>query len=161
MKKRGELLESETLKIVIAVICIGILIYLLVSLYFALSGEEEKKQAQAIISGEHGIAAEINRISAGGTETAQGFLVPNPSGWYIFSFAGEEKKPNLCIQQNCICICRNILINLFDRQIKACDDKGACTAVSILKKFERIEIGKAGTYISIKKVNGEIEIAKK
>ncbi len=160
MNRKGFLLGEETLKIVVAVICIVFLIYLLVSIYFSMSGAENIKFAQAIVNGEHGIAEEINRINLGGEYASQGFLVPNPSGWYIFSFAGE-KKPNLCTGQNCLCVCGNELVNIFDRQIKQCDAKGACFIVPNLKEFEKIKIEKAGTTIFIQKVNEYIEIRKK
>jgi hypothetical protein len=162
--KRGNLLTEEVLKIIIAVICIGFLIFLLVSLYFSVTGEQKKKEAEAIMTSDNGLAKEIVRVNQGGMANEQGFLIPNPSGWYIFSFVGEDLKPNLCIGENCVCICENVVINIFNwqkRQINKCDDKGSCTIVSNLKKFDKIKIESKGTYLSISKINNEIEITKK
>jgi hypothetical protein len=162
--KRGNLLPEEVLKIIIAVICIGFLIFLLVSLYFSVTGEQKKKEAEAIMTSDNGLAKEIVRVNQGGMANEQGFLIPNPSGWYIFSFVGEDLKPNLCIGENCVCICENVVINIFNwqkRQINKCDDKGSCTIVSNLKKFDKIKIESKGTYLSISKINNEIEITKK
>ncbi len=163
--KKGNLLPEEVLKIIIAVIAIGFLIFLLVSLYFSVTGEQKKKEAEASITdSQGGIAPEINRINAGGEPLAQGKLVPNPSGWYILSFVGEDIKPNSCTGGNCVCICENVALNIFNwqkRQANKCDDKGTCTVVSNLKKFDKIKIESKGIYLSIRKVNNEIEISRK
>jgi hypothetical protein len=156
--KRGFLLGEETLKIIIAVVCIIFLVILVTSLYFSFTGSQEAKYAEA---SKDLISKEITRINNGGEYNSAGLLVPNPAGWYVMSFFGNDKKPNLCAGQNCFCLCRNILINVFDRQIKECDSKGTCSVVSTLKSFEKIKIENAGTFITIQKINNEIQIAKK
>jgi hypothetical protein len=158
MNKRGFLLGEETLKIIVAVVCIIFLVILVTSLYFSLTGAQDAKYAEA---SKGLIFQEITRVNNGGIPTANGTLIPNPAGWYVFSFVGGDKKPNLCAEQNCICLCRNILINIFDRQIKECDSKGTCSVVPTLISFEKIKIENSGTFISIQKINNEIQIAKK
>ncbi len=162
MNKKGNLLPEEVLKIIIAVICIGFLIFLLVSLYFSVTGGEKKKEAEASMKSENGLAKEIERINLGGETKEQGHPVLNPAGWYIFSFTGEDLKPNLCAGNNCICICENVAVNFFNpqkRQVEKCDDKGSCTSVSNLKSFEKIKIESKGkTYLLIRKINNEIEV---
>jgi len=160
--KKANLLPEEVLKIVIAVICIGFLIFLLVSLYLSLTGNQDKKFAVA--SMQNLTSKEITRINNGGEFNSQGILVPNPSGWYIFSFVGEELKPNLCTGINCVCICEIVTFNIFDwqkRQANKCDDKGSCFVVNNLQKFDKIKIEKSGVAILIRKVNNEIEITRK
>lgn len=44
--KKGFLLANETLKIIIAVICIGFLIYFLAMLYLSKSGTQDKMDAE-------------------------------------------------------------------------------------------------------------------
>ncbi|MCX6747042.1 MAG: hypothetical protein NTU63_02810 [Candidatus Pacearchaeota archaeon] len=161
MNKKGFLLGEETLKIVVAVICIIFLIFLLVSVYYAVTGGQKSKEAASILNGANGLTKEIERINLGGTPKPDGFFVPNPVSWYVFSFIGEDKKPNLCTGKDCLCICKNIIINIFDRQIKDCDDKGACAIVQNLKGFNKIGIDRKGIWLSIEKINGEIEIKKK
>ncbi len=156
--KKGFLLSSETLKIIVAVICIVFLVYLLVALYYSFTGEEKIKQAESSLKDI--VMKEINRIADGGEYNEQGIHVPNPSDWFIFSFVGDKKKPNLCTGQNCICICEEVFPDWFDWQIKRCDEKGSCNVLPTLKEFEKIKIEKNGIDISIKNVDGSIEIKK-
>lgn len=158
MDKRGFLLGEETLKIVIAVICVVFLIYLLVAVYFNVTGQEKLKQAESSMTTL--IKTEIIRLNTEGNYSGQGRLVPNPSGWFIFSFVGEEKKPNSCAGQNCICICEEAFPDLFDWQLKRCDEKGTCYNAENLKKSEKIKIEKNGVDVLIQKINGQIEIKK-
>jgi hypothetical protein len=157
--KKGFLLGEETLKVVIAVICIAFLVYLLVAVYFSVTGNQKMKEAGASINNL--ISTEIERINNGGTSNTEGILIPNPSDWYIFSFVGDDKKPNSCIEQNCLCICEESFPDMFDWQLKRCDDKGICINVANLEKFERIKIDKAGVQLSIQKVNDKLEIKQK
>lgn len=160
MNKKAFLLGEETIKIIVAVICIVFLIAILASIYFSATGSKSAKEAQSVINGDNGLAKEITRVNSGGEPNEQGFLIPNPSGWNLLSFIGD-KKPNLCAGSNCICICQNVLADIFDAQIKECDKKGVCIAVSNLKSFEKIKIEKTGTYILIKKINGILEVSRK
>jgi len=134
---KGFLLVSETLKIIIAVICIGFLIYFLVHLYF--TNQEPKNLEFAKDSLTHlveGINAKSPEIE-----------IYNPKGWVIVSWPSEfitgkflwkktnEGIPKSCSNlgwNNCICICP---INNPDK----CDEKGTCmesefTADDVLKK---------------------------
>jgi len=99
LNKRGFLLGEETVKIIIAVICLVVLFYFLVSLYLA---NKDKDLELAKASLEH-LVADIN---SGKTETE----IYNPSGWGIASFSTkDEKKPIVCLNKNwnnCLCICK-------------------------------------------------------
>ncbi len=159
MNKRGFLLGEETLKVVIAVICIAFLVYLLVAVYFSLTGEQKIKEAESTINNL--VAPEIERVNRDGEPNSQGILLPNPAEWFIFSYIGDEPKPNSCIEQNCLCICERVVLDFFNWQIKKCDDKGICINVNNLAKFEMIKIEKAGVQISIEKINEQIQIQKK
>jgi hypothetical protein len=160
--KKGDLLPEETLKIVIAVICIGFLVFLLVSLYFSATGQDNKKKAEESMIL---ISREITRVNSGESFNEQGIFVPNPNDWFILSFIGEETKPNMCAGNNCLCICENVAINPFNwrdkAQLKRCDDKGVCFFVSNLKKFDKLKIEKSGIALIIRKVNSEIQITRK
>lgn len=159
-KGEGELLPEETLKIIIAVICITGLIILIAVIYFAVTGNQNTKYAQASVSR---IANETKRINSGEINNATS-SVPNPKGWYVFSFVGQDIKPNRCAGANCLCICEKLSIpwiNADSRQVKRCDDKGACIVIVNLKKSDPIGIKGGGIFVSIKKINGLIEIIKK
>jgi hypothetical protein len=158
MNKKAFLLGEETVKIVIAVICIVFLIALLVSIYFSATGNQQKVEAEKVM--ENVLVPEINKVNMGGETNADGILIPNPAGWYAFSFADGDKKPNTCSGQNCICLCKDIWFKIFDRQIKECSNKGVCEIVSNLKNFDKIKIGKAGTFVFVQKINNFIYISK-
>jgi len=151
---KGFLLGEETLKIILAVISIGFLIFLLTALYYSLTGSEKIKQADASLNNL--VLNEINLVDSG-QYTEKQVHVPNPLDWIILSFIGEDKKPNSCLGENCLCICEEA-IDLFDWQIKRCDEKGACTLIPNLKKFDKIKIEQNGIDILIKKAGEEIEI---
>ncbi len=131
--KKGFLLAEETLKIVIAVICIGFLAYFLTSLYFSNLDEKKQNQAEATLE-----QIEI-KIGEGGGELKG----VTPTGWSIFNFS-EKSKPNQCAGKKCICICDEISTNYAgvfgNRQLKECQKDGRCLVVENLLGFEIIEI---------------------
>lgn len=156
-KKGVENTLNKLLGILLAVICVGFLILFIVRGYSSYTIPQEKKEAEASISNL--ISSEISRINAGGFENSSGILIPNPDGWYILGFT-EDKKPNLCAGQNCLCLCKNIVLNFNNRQEKECDKNGVCEIVPNLKSFEKIKIEKSGTFIFIKKNADLIEVRK-
>lgn len=115
--KKGFLLGEETLKIILAVVAIGFLIYFLGSLYFNnnvknLEKEEAKASLEFLMKEMRGKAEKIE--------------VYNPENWHILSWNEEENakkigkflgedirikrenigKPEECKEwSNCICIC--------------------------------------------------------
>jgi len=126
--KKGFLLAEETLKIVIAVICIGFLVYFLVSLYFANKSSKDLEQAEASLN------YLMEEIDAGRTEIE----IYNPKGWvigvwphdttkglwYTVFIISETKEglPKYCENigwESCICIC-----NKNDKD--TCDKLGFC-----------------------------------
>jgi len=152
--KKAMLLTEEVLKIIVAVIGLVLLSYFLVS--FFSSDAKEKKQREAIetINEISQIISSIG-ISGGNVSTLQ------PQRWTLFSFTEEEKKPNQCSGQNCICICSKVVADLFDNQIKKCAKNGACLIISNLQEFEDIKIGvyaKDTTDINIQELGGKIQI---
>lgn len=119
MNKRGFLLGEETLKIIIALICIVFLIYLLSALYFNYRDNKDLEMAKASL--EH----LIKEINAGSTEVE----IYNPDGWYVSSWAGDD-KPDSCSTlgwDNCICICEDLVRYKVNIDIATeCDKKGTC-----------------------------------
>ena len=152
------MLGEETLKILVALICIIFLIYFLTSIYFAKLNETKRIEATNVIERIYEIARDLQTSESN-------YTIPNPSGWYLFSFT-ETKKPNACATENCMCVCSKImnipLLDNSERQIKECDKKGACQIVSNLNKFEAVKIGPSSdlTTIIINKQNG-VSITKK
>ncbi|MBI2044057.1 hypothetical protein HYT24_01710 [Candidatus Pacearchaeota archaeon] len=109
--KRGFLLAEETLKIIIAVISIGFLIYFLAALYYNNKNSKDLELAEASL--EHlteSINSNLNEVE-----------IYNPGGWIILSwpYKNENKIPNSCLNlgwQSCICIAENV--NIFQRAAK-------------------------------------------
>jgi hypothetical protein len=139
------LLASETLKIIVAVISIGFLIYLLAAIYFNSGDTKKLEQADGTMSR---IKLIIDRLDEDGFD-GEAVTEINPSGWKIFAFVEAEVKPNSCSGQNCLCICEDTLIDSWDRQIQRCDDLGACLIVPNLMEMPDIEIGKADDATSL------------
>lgn len=145
--KKAFLLASETLKIVIAVICIGFLIYFLTALYFNNAHERKLNSAKLILTdSDENIELVVEKVLnlQGSLQEgkAEEFEFVNPVGWGIFSFVvgTSEELPNSCAGTSCLCICRDRLIESWGMQAKECSDKGACLIVSELEFFEKIKI---------------------
>ncbi len=97
--KKGFLLGEETLKIILALVAIGFLIYFLVSLYLANSKSKDLELAEASL--EH-LIEEINSKNSE-------IEIYNPEGWWIISWPYEGIIPNSCSNvgwENCVCIYR-------------------------------------------------------
>ena len=154
--KKAMLLTEEVLKMISAVIGLVLLSYFLISFFY--SDTKVKKQKEAISSLDE-VSQIISTIGiSGGNITAL-----QPQGWTLFNFIGEDKKPNSCSGQNCVCICNKVLADVFDRQIKKCAKDGACLVVHNLEKFDNIKIEhykKETTNINIQELNGKIQITK-
>jgi len=152
--KRGFLLAEETLKILVAVICLIFLSYILIALYNSNTSAKKLDEAKNVLSRVETIILSLNE----GTIESQD--IPYPKGWHLYSFIGEE-KPNSCLNSNCLCICDNVLIEAIKSQAKKCDEKGACLVVPNLVTADMdLEIIGAEELlrIGIKKQNEEILI---
>jgi hypothetical protein len=168
-KKGSTLLNEESIGLILSGIGIVFLLALATAGVFWFLNNQEKAKATSSLKGNHpgeGLINEIYRINDGGKPDSQGFLIPNPSDWFILGFNGKT-KPNSCEETDCICICKPPPKYLFTQidvgtQIRQCDTGGVCGIVfSKVKSFEPIKIEKAGIYLSIKKTGNSIEISKK
>lgn len=141
MTKQGFLLGETTVKLIIAVICLGFLVYFLFSLYT--SGEDDKtRQAHAILSdsASGSLKTIFERVRRGeGNEggIAEEKALPQPSGWHLMAFIDGEVKPNACAGERCVCICDEVFFDSIvflseNRQAKECNSDGACLIVSDL-----------------------------
>lgn len=139
--KRGILLASEMVKIVISVIAIAFLVYFLSMLYFSKVAEQKQVEAESVmISSEDSIKNIIKIIKENPEVTEKGRALGVPKGWYLFSFTdNEDGRPNSCAGKNCLCICDNVL-DYFDRQLKYCDDTGVCLIVENLSPDLDLEL---------------------
>jgi len=158
--KKAEILAPETLKIIISLICIVILVYLLVSIYYASINKQKLLQAKSTMEKINEI---VNKIKIDSSYVGN-ITEITPADWMIFSYSGNAKKPNQCMGQNCLCICDEVWVdNLYiikDRQINKCSKSGVCEVFKTLKDFGKIKIKEASnpTSIKISEVNKLIEV---
>ncbi len=152
------MLAEETLKIVVAVICIGFLVLFLISLYFSKINEEKIKHAKSVLDeSDESVKNVISSLNEGGSKRVNVF---NPDGWYLMGFTGESEKPNACAGKNCLCICDKIFgVNFWSSQAEKCGKDGACIVVEDLRDFEPIKIKKELTFIMIEKKGGKILVS--
>lgn len=157
--KRGFLLAEETLKIVIALICIVFLAYFLIALYFGGINEVDFQQAKkTLIDSSESVKKTVDGLDEGQMKT---MFLANPIGWRFLSFT-KNPRPKSCAG-NCLCICRktNEVTDYFTKQSAKCDEKqsGICfTQQNLEQRDFNIEMKKDLTKISIKKINGKISI---
>lgn len=128
--KKGFLLAEETLKIVIAVICIGFLVYFLVSLWMTNQDSKDLELAKASLQY---LVEEINSQDTGIREVE----IYNPEtsmlthwGLFIWPYEGDLIKPKTCENlgwEKCICIC-GITLGALNKQAISdrCDELGRC-----------------------------------
>jgi len=93
-RSKKAILLPETLKIIIAVICIVLLIYLAVSLYGIFIGKSEIERARATLDA---IVGKLNSIEKDGD--MQQYLVTAPVNWRIISFFEDKNKICICPQE--------------------------------------------------------------
>jgi len=154
--KKGFLLAEETVKIIVAVICILFLIFILLSIYNSSTSGAKLQQAKDVLSRTQNI---ISALKEGESQNQD---IPNPSGWYMYSFV-ETDKPNSCLNEKCLCICDHSVLKLLTPLAKRCDKDGTCIVVSNLAAA-KIELKITGAdpllFINVKKQNSKIFIEK-
>ena len=149
--KRGMLLASEVIKIVLSVMGLAILVFLLFAIYGANSKTKDLAKAKHIMEQ---ISEKLDQIVIDVSYVGEIYQI-TPVGWSIFSFVQGEIMPNPCFGQNCICICdrkiEGYIIYGEDRQEKECSEEGVCLVVENLNKFSEILITKnSGKFVSLK-----------
>ncbi len=138
MNKKGFLLAETTLKVVIAVIGIGFLIFLLVSIYMSNQNSKDLELAKASL--EHlveEVNAEITEVEIYNPRTGS---MPLRTFWYLFTWptGGDSISPLSCSNLNwehCVCICGVGSFKGWSKQGMAdiCDEKGICLKFTDLK----------------------------
>lgn len=160
MNRKGMLLASETLKMILSVISIVFLAFLLSSLYFNSVNSKNLVEAESTIERIRDVSARI-LVEDFLSEQISGV---GPSGWTFFSYVASEVKPNSCVGENCLCICDSVWQygGIFgDRQLSECDEDGICLVIGQLADFDNFEIKKVsegGTNIELRNELGNLEV---
>jgi len=120
MKNKKAILMPETLKIIIAVMCLLLLAYLSVSLYGVFAGKNEIEQAQATLDE---IISHLEGLEEKDTTEV---MIENPREWRIINF---EKK---------LCICKLIDTEKRSEQQEGCLEEGVCYESEISFEIDNI-----------------------
>ena len=123
--KKAFLLGENTVKIIIAVLCILILIGLLVVLYGIFKGKSQLDQAESHLNNIIQMAERADEAKF------QPYVMVNPLGWHLFTFPGENK----------VCFCpvktewvwKEIDLNYWR---ETCENEGVCKETKIPITFD-------------------------
>lgn len=140
--KRGMLLASEVLKMVLSVIAIGFLVYLLYSLYYNKVEGEKHDKAVVIMEKFKESAVYLRSNDSIDSVVLNDFIV---SGWGVFPYIDVIERPNSCSGENCFCFCDKVLF----RQLSKCDDNAICFVSGDLMNFEGFDLGSSEDPVSI------------
>ena len=151
--EKGDIVLSELVKIVLAVICIALLIILadkLYGLFFTKTAAQQAKESLKVFSDE------LNKVTSGQESQGQVFI-ESPAGWEVDvwpnSYSGSTLtlKPDTCKAQYCLCICepsissqnnimyvmvngvKNVVLgkNAIQDDVKNCELSGSCQDISM------------------------------
>jgi len=135
--KKGFFLAEETMKILLAVICLGFLIFILGKMYYSYTVNKEVQQAKDTLAY---VEKEINSMKDG--EKRQ-IVIYNPAPgeiintlgnrdyWVLIGFNNAE-KPAFCLEKgwgNCLCICKNSW-GLINTLVDKCNKDKVCVSFS-------------------------------
>lgn len=131
-KTKKAILLPEGLKIIIAVLCIILLVYLAASLYNIFIKKTALEQAKETLEQ---IVAEINGLEEGEEDS---YLLTVPKDWFIGFYNQGGDMPKQCKGKNCLCICSGwkpgyyqavsdtMTDSLIKERIGKCDKEGVC-----------------------------------
>jgi hypothetical protein len=132
--KKADILWEEVLKVVIAVICIGLLFILawkLYGLFFTKSATEQAKQSIKTLYDE------LDKVQKGQVAEANVFI-ESPKDWEIIAWPNKllDSKPSFCKADYCICLCEAPSVipdynfnKPIDRSLNLCISSGSCRDV--------------------------------
>ena len=129
--KKAFLLGAYTLKIIIAVLCILLLVYVLFTLYSDSRNTKDLRMAKAVLEdlSEKMMMAKQN--------SPQDFVVLGFRGWGLLSYSEEENMPLSC-EESCICLCDKVE-HSDKKQVEACNEKGVCKNFD--EKIKKFRLG--------------------
>jgi len=125
------ILLPETLKIIIAVICIVLLIYLAVSLYGIFIRKSEIEQARATLDA---IVGKLESLEKDGDSLS--YLITGPRAWNIYYFNNTDLLSSVgCGEKGCLCSCPEFTKDedISDSPAKCIGLGGICKAVKEIK----------------------------
>ncbi len=120
MNKKGFMLGEYTLKVIIAIFCIILLLYLLFSFY---SSFTDKKNINGATSTLNDLSEKM--IDAKNEQERVTLPLLEPNGWRLIGYSTGD-RPEQCTG-NCICLCADRWRDRwFKDQIEKCEAIGVC-----------------------------------
>lgn len=119
-KKAEDLLTPETLKIIVAVLCIVLLLYLA---YQLVPKKTALAQARENLNK---VYFEIQKVVNGKSQSD--FFIESPNDWWVIAwpYKGDKEKPSQCKTLNCICLCPIPTIASKSNSLSECNNIGVC-----------------------------------
>ena len=108
-----DILGPHTFDIIVGILCTLVIIAAIISIVGIKQKSEIKKQATSLLSETIALMNGLKNVG----ESTQ-LTIANLQGWYYVSFKGE-KKPSKCLENNCLCLCQQTIIN-------SCESDGVC-----------------------------------
>jgi hypothetical protein len=159
MNKRGFFLAEETVKIILAVICLGFLIFVLGRMYYSYTADKELQQAKDSLAF---IEKEANLMK---TDDSREVVIYSPAPknladwWILIGFSGQV-APSSCSGNDCLCICPNRLVGS-DMKTK-CEKDGTCISFSgKILSVQQTDLKNLPITILIKQTKNAISFSKK
>ncbi|MFA4953188.1 MAG: hypothetical protein WC584_03125 [Candidatus Pacearchaeota archaeon] len=127
-RKAEQFTLAETMKIILAVLSIGMLLYLAVSLYGLFAKKSEIQQAKASMEQ---LYFQIEKVENGEKDFLE-VVVESPNDWWIIAWPYKDKteKPEQCKKDYCICICNIPNVPSVENSLAECNSLGVCKDVS-------------------------------
>jgi hypothetical protein len=162
MNKRGFFLAEETMKIILAVICLGFLIFVLGKMYYSYATDKETQQAKDTLGR---IEKEINSMNEG---EPRDIIVYSPASgfvktWVLISFSGKE-KPLFCSEKNwesCLCICEHLKTSYTSIKDRCNEDKVCVYFPAKTLSSQSVDLVNLPITILVKQDKNTISISKK
>lgn len=154
--KKGFLLGEFTLKVLVAILCIVVLLFLLYKVYANFMGKSKLDQAKSTVDK---IIEEINAVSIG-VEGERDYQILNPKDWVLLYYSTGEEKPkgkSGCNGDKCLCICEKE--GYIDSQITKCENYGICKNLDVeILAFPNNFVIDGPKQINIKRTQGGVLI---
>tara|TARA_Y100000310_G_scaffold339732_1_gene433367 strand:- start:3853 stop:4341 length:489 start_codon:yes stop_codon:yes gene_type:complete len=150
--KKADLILSEGVRMVIAVISILLLAYLAFSLYGLFTSKTELAQARSTIE------QIIARVEGLNVDETGDYLILSPKKWYVYYFSEEMNSPSACIDKDCLCVCEK-------KDLIGCDKRGACEniepGVEIInnENLNYFRINKIPLKLNLNKLDDVVELS--
>lgn len=126
MSKKADIVMPEFLKIIIAIACIVLLVFLATNLYGIVIKKTSIEQARATLEG---IVEKVNSFE-NEEVTKTDYVIVSPKEWTLVGVE-QKKSSGKCTSDNCLCFCKTE--EYIEKTNEGMDFLIACSSVGICK----------------------------